>query len=329
MVKMISIIVPVHNSEKTLDRCVESIVKQTYKDIRIVLVENGSTDASFDKCSEWAQKDERIVVLRSEKGVSNARNKGLEYVQSTGSEYFGFVDSDDYVESEMYGELIAATTAENADIAVCKYYKVNGDEIKVSEEDLTELVAEKNIGIFFDRKRSVMGAVWKCLFDKRHLNVRFDPHIRIAEDLVYFMWTVKSAEKICFVDKALYYYSDPIYSPYYKHAAKSFVKENAEAIISNLEILFEGHNDIIEAEKFMQYVNIVKVALYGCDDSRAAAEEATADAFCRSIDMRRCYRAAVKRGLPWKERLTAFLAYRKMWAFLGAIVNRNRRFKGE
>lgn len=70
----IRIIVPVYNAEGTIDRCVESLVGQTYKNIEIILVENGSTDKSYDKCLSWAAKDERIRLLRSEKGVSKARN---------------------------------------------------------------------------------------------------------------------------------------------------------------------------------------------------------------------------------------------------------------
>lgn len=78
MEEKIRVIVPVHNAEETIDRCVESLVGQTYKNIEIILVENGSVDKSYEKCAAWAAKDERIRLLRSEKGVSKARNAGLD-----------------------------------------------------------------------------------------------------------------------------------------------------------------------------------------------------------------------------------------------------------
>ena len=101
---MISVIVPVYNVEKYLDNCVESIVNQTYKDLEIILVDDGSPDNCPAMCDEWAKKDSRIRVIHKENGgVSSARNIGLDNV--TG-EYIGFVDSDDYLESNMYELLL-------------------------------------------------------------------------------------------------------------------------------------------------------------------------------------------------------------------------------
>lgn len=102
----ISIIVPVYNIEEYLPRCIESILRQTYTNLQLVLVDDGSKDRSGALCDEYAKKDSRILVVHKENGgSSSARNRGIEV--ATG-EYLGFVDSDDYVEPDMYGKMVTA-----------------------------------------------------------------------------------------------------------------------------------------------------------------------------------------------------------------------------
>lgn len=119
---LISVIVPVYNIEKYLERCVESVRNQTYKNLEILLVDDGSTDSSGALCDELAQRDERIRVLHKENGgSSSARNLGI--AQAKG-EYLGFVDSDDYISQDMYELLYEAVVEYNAEIA-----QVGRDEI--------------------------------------------------------------------------------------------------------------------------------------------------------------------------------------------------------
>ncbi len=100
----ISVIVPIYNREKYIDKCISSIVNQTYTDLEILLVDDGSADASLEKCGRWAEKDSRIVVIAKENGgVSSARNAGIEAASGA---YIGFVDSDDYIEPETYERLV-------------------------------------------------------------------------------------------------------------------------------------------------------------------------------------------------------------------------------
>ena len=104
MNSLISVIVPVYNVEDYLDRCIESIINQTYKNLEIILVDDGSTDSSGKKCDEYALRDGRIKVFHKENGgVSSARNMGLDI--ATG-DYIGFVDSDDLLEHNMYEMLL-------------------------------------------------------------------------------------------------------------------------------------------------------------------------------------------------------------------------------
>lgn len=115
---MISVIVPVYNMEKYLDKCICSIVDQTYAEIEIMLVDDGSTDASFRICNEWAEKDSRIIVLHKENGgQGSARNMALDAAKG---DYIGFVDSDDWIERDMYEKLLDDLLEWNADISCCK-----------------------------------------------------------------------------------------------------------------------------------------------------------------------------------------------------------------
>ena len=106
MKELISIIVPIYNVEKYIHKCIESIINQTYKNLEIILVDDGSPDNCGNICEEYAKNDSRIKVIHKENnGLSSARNAGLEICKG---DYIGFVDSDDYIELNMYEVLINA-----------------------------------------------------------------------------------------------------------------------------------------------------------------------------------------------------------------------------
>lgn len=135
----VSIIVPVYKVEKYLDRCINSLVNQTLKNIEIILVDDGSPDSCPEMCEGWAKKDGRIKVIHKEnQGLGHARNTGLS--AATG-EYIGFADSDDYVAEDMYEKLFSAAKSENADIAMCGFCCVGG--IMTEKKD-----ARENINCF-------------------------------------------------------------------------------------------------------------------------------------------------------------------------------------
>lgn len=114
---LISVIVPVYNVEAYLDRCVQSIVDQTYRNLEIILVDDGSPDRCPAMCDAWAVKDSRIRVIHKKNGgLSDARNAG---VKASAGTYIGFVDSDDYIAAEMYQLLLERIDSDNSDIAAC------------------------------------------------------------------------------------------------------------------------------------------------------------------------------------------------------------------
>ena len=116
---LISVIVPVYNVEQYLPKCIDSILAQTYENLEIILVEDGTKDSSGVICDEYAAKDARIRVIHKENGgLSSARNAGMEIARG---EYFGFVDSDDWIEPEMYENLMALAQKYDADVFVKGY----------------------------------------------------------------------------------------------------------------------------------------------------------------------------------------------------------------
>lgn len=123
----ISIIIPVYNVEKFLPFCLDSIIKQTYKNLEIILIDDGSTDSSLIICNEYASHDKRIQVIHQENhGLSYSRNRGIEVASS---EYISFIDADDIVSSDFCEHLLHLLISNNADIAECKFIKINESDL--------------------------------------------------------------------------------------------------------------------------------------------------------------------------------------------------------
>ena len=257
MSKMIAIIVPVYNSAETLDICLESVCRQTYQDIKIILVENGSTDDSYQKCLEWAGKDERIVVLQSEKGVSAARNKGLEYAESIGVDYFGFVDSDDYIESTMYEELYKCASRTGADMVFCNFYVHNPTnsvvDVKISKEAADKLHLGDVGPLILKDKDNVMGSVWRILFDATKLNLKFKEDIKLKEDQIYVVKSCLVAKNIEVLFKALYHTTPGGLKKYYGEG----VIQERERYLRAIEEVLAGHDELIRVAKVSELIEML------------------------------------------------------------------------
>lgn len=204
---MISVIVPIYNVERYLKRCIDSILAQTYRDIEVILVDDGSPDQCGQICDEYEKVDERIVVIhKSNGGLSDARNAGIEVSKG---EFIGFVDSDDYIDSNMYALLVANAIKYSADISMCGYLDV------FEGTGLTHTYC-KDEGIYeWNRKE----AIQEVLFGKRlgvHAPTKlykreiFDgvryPVGKVSEDTYVVMDIFNKVNKAVFVEKPLYYY---------------------------------------------------------------------------------------------------------------------------
>lgn len=204
MNELISIIVPVYKVEKYLDKCIASIVNQTYKNLEIILVDDGSPDNCPEICDKWAEKDSRIrVIHQSNMGGGAARNTALD--TATGS-LIGFVDSDDYIAETMY-EYLYSLLKTGADIAECDYIKVsdncetfNGNETTFSSYTTKDAMkAHIQDSIF----RQV---IWNKLYKKAVIgDIRFPVESKIDDE--FFTYRVLgNAKKLIHSDKICYAY---------------------------------------------------------------------------------------------------------------------------
>lgn len=200
---MVSIIIPVFNTEKYLDQCIKSIVMQTYKNIEILLINDGSTDGSGQICKAWSQKDARIrYIEKRNEGQGKTRNLGIHMAQG---EYLIFVDSDDFIDENLLQESVRYIKEKQADICIYTYKQTGGQELKVplefvlkgtcsvteNEEALSQMPPMLCTKIFRTRLLKSSNIVMK--------NV-------MCEDLIYQAQIFIRAKSICTLNKAFYHY---------------------------------------------------------------------------------------------------------------------------
>ena len=199
---LISIIVPVYKTEQYLRKCVDSILAQTYTNIEVILIDDGSPDGSPILCDEYAQNDSRVKVIHQKNaGVSAARNAGLDIAAG---EYIGFVDSDDWIEPDMYEVLMDIASKSGADIAASascgEMISGGGDKsfVHLSKE-------EAIIGLFSWKYDflSVCGKLYKC---KMFYSIRFPNGVSINEDAIVSLQTIIKSNIICYTHYQSYHY---------------------------------------------------------------------------------------------------------------------------
>lgn len=206
----VSVIIPVYNSEKYIERCLCSIVRQTYSNLEILVINDGSSDSSLKICQKMADNDTRICVITKEnEGVSVARNLGVSL--ATG-DYLAFVDSDDYIHKDAIRFFMDISLATDADIAKGSYIEFSEDEPfdlkNVSYEDVRYQTINKEEAWkhLFDDKHMIFGTVWGGLFKTKILERIVFPVGRTFEDTAIAHLLYENSKKTVFVDYPFYYY---------------------------------------------------------------------------------------------------------------------------
>ena len=206
--ELISVIVPIYNVEKYMRNCIDSIINQTYKNLEIILVDDGSTDNSGKISDEYKNKDKRIKVLHKKNGgLSDARNKGLEL--STG-EYVLFIDSDDYIDRRMIEILYNNMKETNADISICKF-KIIRDNKDFKQEDKIENKIEvynrdSVFANFFNEKSLETIVAWNKLYKKEIFDDIRYPYGKIHEDEYVIHHLLYRSKIIVYTTAELYFY---------------------------------------------------------------------------------------------------------------------------
>lgn len=204
---LISVIVPVYNMEQYLERCVNSITGQSYKNLEIILVDDGSSDKSAQMCDQYAWQDARIKVIhKANGGLSDARNAGLLIAQGA---YIGYVDSDDWIEPQMYEKLYKACKRYEAQVAVCRYARVYQDETyRDGQKKVTVFDREGILKAYLadSEEYIIYNSVWSKLFAREVVEEDTFPVGRNSEDIMYTTRAFCRVKKAVYIDECLYNY---------------------------------------------------------------------------------------------------------------------------
>ncbi len=246
---LISVIIPVYNTQQYLKQCIDSVINQTYKNLEIILVDDGSTDDSPKICDEYTLKDNRIKVIHKQNGgVSSARNAGLKIAKG---DYIGFVDSDDFIAPDMYETLCRELISTNTDLVICNWYiecdKWIENTVFPKEKVLTIQEAVK----YLYRSSSVCTR----LFKKNTIeNIFFNEKIGFGEDRLFYLEVYNKINKISCCPSAKYYYRKNLNST----TNANEIKENFIPFIDvlDLEINYAKQNNLIDLAKRLYSIQL-------------------------------------------------------------------------
>ncbi len=233
MSALVSIIVPVYNLEEYITNCISSLVNQTYDNIEILCIDDGSSDLSGQVVKSLAQNDPRIVYVKKDNGgVSSARNLGLEKAQG---DYIMFVDGDDCLHYQAVEILLDAVNKTDCDVAVGNFKEVNSYSFKQDCycEFSNQLISHND---FFEKvSLNITRSVWGKLYRREAaLSIIFPVGVTNYEDFIYLIKVINSFVKVSYTDKVVYYYYNRDDS-----ASKTFFKVNALTSVFGLSDLCE------------------------------------------------------------------------------------------
>ena len=330
---LISVIVPVYNVEKYLSQCIESIINQTYKNLQIILVNDGSTDESLKICNEYKEIDKRIVVIDSvNKGVSNARNLGIE---ASYGKYITFIDSDDFFDLEFCENMLKNIKNTDADCVICGYKRIypNKSEIivnspfqTINEMEFLEKILEVQSGLGFCHMK-----LWRSEIIKNK-NIRFKQELLVGEDALFCMQCSEYIKKICLLDKPLYNYrfnDQSLVRKFDKKYANKYLKSMKE---TEKYLLDKYKNNLKISEKINNYItyHVLLIIVNYCFNPENKLS------FLKQIDLLKqiCnieeFKKAIEKcnykGFSLSRKITVFTIKKKVY-LMTAIIARIRQFQ--
>ncbi|MDU5153697.1 glycosyltransferase family 2 protein, partial [Clostridium sp.] len=199
---LISIIVPIFNAENSLEKCLNSLIDQTYKNIEIILINDGSTDRSLEICNKYEVLDSRIKVLNNKnKGVSKSRNEGIKIAKG---EYIQFVDSDDYIESDACNTLINSIRNSCTELVICGLNIIKNDKVIRNPHVDNRIinVKEKEEDLLYVLK--ILNSPCNKLYKRDKIRNLFDENIDLGEDLIFNLNYISEIDSAITINKCLY-----------------------------------------------------------------------------------------------------------------------------
>lgn len=270
----ISIIVPIYNAEKYIDKCIESIINQTFKDIEIILINDGSSDGSRNIIDRYAKKDKRIIAIYQENsGPSVARNKGIKIAKG---KYIGFVDSDDYIEETMYEELYNLVNDNNIQVGMCAYNELHfyDNTQRITRTRLhsqkvynKEEIKKNIISTFAKNENYGFYSLWNKIYLREwvvKLGIYMDENRDHGEDWWFNMCLFSEMESYICIDKPLYNYihvnEDSLMSKYRENQFELFLdgREKIKSIVPSEFIDYSEFNSRFVYEFSSYIINTFK-----------------------------------------------------------------------
>lgn len=201
----ISVIVPIYNMEKYLKKCIDSIVNQTYKNLEIILVDDGSTDSSASICDKYARKDSRIKSYHKPNGgLADAKNYGL---QKSSCEYVAFVDADDWVDNTMYETMVFALQRTNSDIVICgRYIEYENQKAKKWNYPNELTMDSTEALIYLNSCKNIDMASWDKIYKRQLFDDITFPAGKKCEDAYTTYLLFYKAKRVSYVPECLYHY---------------------------------------------------------------------------------------------------------------------------
>lgn len=335
MIKIIkvSVIVPIYNAEKYLSRCIESIQMQKLKEIEIILINDGSTDNSLEICKKYAKDDNRIKIIdKSNEGVSTARNIGIE---TAIGEYIGFVDSDDWIQYDMYSSMYETVSKTQSYICMCNYYSEQSDNIipislnlgskQLNKNEIVNclilnMIGPKNLN---NNSSTIMGSVWRLIINRKFIlqnQLRFPLNIPIMEDLLFCINALLKCNHVA-IDNGFYYY--------YCNNPTSAIRSHNKEIINIHKMVYDELEQIIKKEGIftvaelqmnIRYldlcINSIGFEICGSNNKAMKQKISAINEICGDDKLRQILKNINTKGYSFKKKILLFFIKHKFSLFL-------------
>lgn len=240
---MVSIIIPIFNAERTLDRCLQSVINQSYENIEIILINDGSTDRSLSICEDYRKKDGRIIVVNKENGgASSCRNIGIFLA---GGKYIQFVDSDDWLSENATEQFLTYAEFSKSDLVVADFFRVKKDSASVKGHIKKEGCMTTNEYVSYMSQcpaNFYYGVIWNKFYKRDIIQkneIFMDREMKWCEDFLFNLQYLRYVRKCYTIKKPLYYYVDQ---------KNSLVKQNAtfKNMLTMKKQIWEPYKEIFE-----------------------------------------------------------------------------------
>lgn len=337
--ELISIIVPVYNVEKYLSQCIESLINQTYTNIEIILVDDGSTDCSGIICDKLKKKDKRInVIHKDNEGLGLARNTGLNYVNG---KYVTFIDSDDYADEDLIYNLYHNISKNDADTCIGGFKRVDDlgkalyieryENKSYKKSDCRKIVLARMLGSCPEKSDSIRMSVWNVLYSVDIIqknNIKFpSERVYISEDIIFDIEYYKHSQKCVLINTCSYNYrvnQQSLTQLYKKDKFEKYLFLYNE-ILKKLQRDNFGNEFIVRLQR--QFFVNVRVCLRQ-EDTRISGNsirEAIRNikAICKNDILQEIISEYPIYKLPWKQKLFLYLVNHKLVCIIFIFIKMN------